>query len=101
MKSKMPFAERIGPILTEVARRAGGIESERMLPADFLETLREAGLFRMFVPRRYVELELEFPEIVDTIIALAEADASVAWWVNRIVPCAPHARVRRIMPDPG
>lgn len=62
-----------------VAARAEEIEAARRLPADLAAELAAAGLFRLVVPRSLGGLELPPAEVVATIEAMAEADASVAW----------------------
>ncbi|MBU6271867.1 MAG: acyl-CoA dehydrogenase family protein, partial [Betaproteobacteria bacterium] len=61
--------------------RAADIERARRLPADIAEQFARAGFYRMAVPRRIGGLELPAAEMMDTIEAVARADASAGWCV--------------------
>ncbi|HEY6457318.1 MAG TPA: acyl-CoA dehydrogenase family protein [Steroidobacteraceae bacterium] len=67
----------------ELAARAAdrAVESEvaRTLAPDLVAALREIGIFRMFVPRSHGGLELEFPETLPIIEALACGDGAIGW----------------------
>lgn len=73
-----PLAEAraLQPVIRE---RADEIEAARRLPADLAQTMAAAGLFRMVTPAYLGGLELSPREIVETVAALAEADASTGW----------------------
>ena len=63
----------------ELKRRAGEIEAARRLPADLAQKFKDAGFFRLLVPKDYGGLEsdpITFAQIAET---LGEADASAAW----------------------
>jgi alkylation response protein AidB-like acyl-CoA dehydrogenase len=62
-----------------ITARASGIETSRRIPADIVEVLKQAGIFRMFVPRRYGGLELDLPEGFEILVELAKIDSSVGW----------------------
>ena len=62
-----------------IAVSAPIIESERSVPGDLLAALREAGIFRMYVPRSHGGDELPPLEVVRVIEELSRADASVGW----------------------
>jgi indole-3-acetate monooxygenase len=53
----------------------------RRLPDALVKMFTDAQLYRLCIPRAYGGLEAEPQIIVDTIEALAEADASAAWCV--------------------
>lgn len=65
----------------ELSARAGEMDDVRRLPADLANTLAKAGLFRMVVPAAYGGLQLSPRQIVETIEAVAEANASAGWCV--------------------
>ncbi|GAA1228732.1 acyl-CoA dehydrogenase family protein [Kitasatospora nipponensis] len=69
-------ARALAPVLRE---RAESIEQARRLPADLVELLREAGVFRTSVDRADGGLELTSVEQVEVVEALAHGDASAAW----------------------
>lgn len=64
-----------------LAARAGEMDEVRRLPADLANILSEAGLFRMIIPQAYGGLQLPPQKIVETIEAVAEANASAGWCV--------------------
>ncbi|MFI6042499.1 acyl-CoA dehydrogenase family protein [Nocardia sp. NPDC051321] len=57
-------------------------ESAGEIPNDLFDALRAAGCFRMLVPARYGGAELELPEALRVIQALARADGAVGWVVG-------------------
>jgi indole-3-acetate monooxygenase len=62
-----------------IAGRASEIETSRRVPADIVEALKRAGIYRMFVPRLYGGLELDLPTGVEILVELAKIDSSVGW----------------------
>lgn len=88
-----------------LASRAGEIEEARRLPADLARDMARAGLFRLALPRSLGGAELPPADIVATIEAVAEADASAGWCVmigsTTTVSLAylPHTVSARIMAD--
>jgi alkylation response protein AidB-like acyl-CoA dehydrogenase len=70
--------------LVPVIDRAGArIERERRLPADILEQLYDARLFRLTIPRSGDGEEVEPTTLFQVVEALAQGDASVAWCVGQ------------------
>ena len=63
----------------ELAARAAEMEEVRRLPADLAAKMARAGLFRMVTPKSFGGLELTPREIVETIEAVATANASAGW----------------------
>ncbi|MFH9425754.1 acyl-CoA dehydrogenase family protein [Streptomyces sp. NPDC017529] len=75
-------AELVGRATELVPRlrsHAVWMEENRRAHDDVLEALRESGLFRMRVPRRYGGFESDMRTTVEVISELARGDASVAW----------------------
>jgi alkylation response protein AidB-like acyl-CoA dehydrogenase len=68
--------ERLAPV---IAQRAAEIEAQRQIPRDLIETLRSTGVFRMFVPREYRGLELDFPAALEVFAAIGKIDGSLGW----------------------
>ncbi len=66
----------LAPLLAEQAA-----EAERLRrPTDgVIEALRESGVFRLMVPRKYGGLELDLDTFLEVGLALGEGDASLAW----------------------
>jgi alkylation response protein AidB-like acyl-CoA dehydrogenase len=73
-------AHSLGP---QIARAADRIEAERQLPAELVDGLIDARLFRMLLPAAYGGCELDLPSFARAIEALACADGSVAWCVGQ------------------
>jgi indole-3-acetate monooxygenase len=69
-------ARRLGPLIRD---RRGESERERRLPAAVLSAMREARLFRMYVPIEYGGLETDPITSMKVVETVAEADAAVAW----------------------
>jgi alkylation response protein AidB-like acyl-CoA dehydrogenase len=65
--------------LPEIRARADEIEAARRLPADLSRKLAAAGLYRVWVPKRYGGLEAPLLPVLRALELLATADASVAW----------------------
>jgi alkylation response protein AidB-like acyl-CoA dehydrogenase len=55
------------------------IEAERRIPPALVQQLREAGLYRMLVPRDLGGLQLDLLTCFRIIELMAEADGSVGW----------------------
>jgi alkylation response protein AidB-like acyl-CoA dehydrogenase len=49
------------------------------IPVPLVERLREAGLYRMLLPRNLGGLQLDIPSCYAIVEAMAEADGSVGW----------------------
>jgi indole-3-acetate monooxygenase len=70
--------QQLAPLL---AARSDEIERGRRLPPDLVTGLREAGCFRMLVPRRLGGAQADLAEHLDLLRELACADGSVGWTV--------------------
>ncbi|MCU7816689.1 MAG: acyl-CoA dehydrogenase family protein [Candidatus Thiodiazotropha sp. (ex Rostrolucina anterorostrata)] len=57
------------------------IESERRLPLELVDTLKQAGMFKMTMPKEWGGSELDPITQIKVIETLSEADASVGWCV--------------------
>lgn len=44
--------DAVRAIVPEIAERANEIEAAKLIPADLIQRLTDAGAFRMFVPRQ-------------------------------------------------
>ena len=62
-----------------LAARAQGIEQERRVPWDIIDSMRACGLFKTLVPRSHGGLGLSVPDILPVIAAMSVADGSVGW----------------------
>jgi alkylation response protein AidB-like acyl-CoA dehydrogenase len=93
-------------LLETIASRAGEIEAARRLPADIAAAMAREGLFRIATPRSLGGLELAPAEIVETIEAVAQADASAGWCLmigsttTLSLARLPHAVAAKVTADP-
>ena len=55
------------------------IERERRIPEAVLRAAREAGLYRLLVPRALGGAEVDLQTLLDVIEAIADADGSAGW----------------------
>jgi indole-3-acetate monooxygenase len=64
-----------------ITKRAAEIEAARRLPPDLVESLTDAGCFRMLLPRSHGGMGLELPAAMRVLEALGGVDGSVGWTV--------------------
>ncbi|MEV1078737.1 acyl-CoA dehydrogenase family protein [Streptomyces sp. NPDC050211] len=69
-------AVALGPLLREQAVRG---ESDRALPAETVDALADAGVFRLLTPKRYGGHEADLRTLTEVSEALGEADGSASW----------------------
>jgi len=69
-------ATELQPLL---ARNAARTEADRRVPEENIEAIRDAGLFRLMVPRRLGGYETTIKTKMEVSAALAEACGSTAW----------------------
>lgn len=74
--SLLQAAINLGP---DLQARAEEIETARRLPADLAARMAQIGVFRMVTPASLGGLELAPADIVRTVEALAEHNASAGW----------------------
>lgn len=74
-----PFRQAVVDLVPEVRQRADAAERERRVPTETMVSLREAGLFRAFVPRVYGGDERTLTEVLDAATELAAGCSSTAW----------------------
>jgi alkylation response protein AidB-like acyl-CoA dehydrogenase len=73
--------EKLGALAPEIRARASEAEGLRRMPPDLVQQLKGAGIFRMYAPRSHGGLELDFPEGLKVIQAVARIDGSAGWTV--------------------
>ncbi len=78
-------ARALAPVIAAAAPR---IDAERELPADLVDALHEARLYRMLVPRSLGGEELSPIEFMQAIEEIAKADASTAWCIAQTSVCS-------------
>ena len=73
------------PLLRSAAPR---IDEACALPADVLDAMHDAGMFRLLIPRTYGGFELKPSDYVRCVEAIAIGDASAAWCMNQGSGCS-------------
>ena len=73
------FAAALDALIATIPARSPEFEQARRIPLDVVASMREAGVFKMFLPKAYGGLELGLPAIIDAIRKLSRADASIGW----------------------
>ncbi len=71
--------ERAAKLVPVLAARARAAEALRRVPAETIEDLQAAGLFRILQPKRVGGLELSYDAMVRVTAMLARGCASTAW----------------------
>jgi len=71
--------DRVRSVVPLVASRAAQAERARKPDDDVIEALKETGVFRSFVPRRFGGYEIDMGLYVDIGVAVSEACASTGW----------------------
>jgi alkylation response protein AidB-like acyl-CoA dehydrogenase len=82
-------ARALAPVIAAAAPR---IEAGRELPADLVDALHEARLWRMLLPRSYGGDEVSPVDYVQAIEEIAKADASTAWCIGQTSVCGTISR---------
>jgi indole-3-acetate monooxygenase len=84
--------------------RSAEIERSRRLPADVVAALRQAGVFRLWMPRELGGLEAEPAAVLQVVETLAAADGSTGWCAatglasNTVGAFVPEAGARQLYP---
>jgi indole-3-acetate monooxygenase len=78
-------ARALIPLLQSAAPR---IDAGYELPADVLDAMHGAGMFRLLIPRAYGGFELKPSEYVRCVEGIAIGDASAAWCMNQGSGCS-------------
>lgn len=78
-------ARRLIPLLRAAGPR---IDEIRELPADVLDAMHAAHMFRLLVPRSVGGLELPPADYIPCVEAIASGDASAAWCMNQGSGCS-------------
>jgi alkylation response protein AidB-like acyl-CoA dehydrogenase len=71
--------DKIQALAPQIEARSAEIAAARNIPDDIVAALRAAGLYRMFTPRHYGGMELDFPQALDIFRTLARIDSAVGW----------------------
>ncbi|MEX2221344.1 MAG: acyl-CoA dehydrogenase family protein [Candidatus Rokuibacteriota bacterium] len=86
--SPLETARRLGPLIRSSAAET---DAQRELPRLLFETMADAGLFRLALPRTLGGAEMDLPSYVEVIEEIGRADASTAWVTNQVAIFATYA----------
>ncbi|MBB5816110.1 acyl-CoA dehydrogenase family protein [Streptomyces collinus] len=73
---------RVRAHLPEIAARSAEAEAARAVSADLIAALREAGVFRMSLPRAWGGEQLDLVESARVVREISRADGSAGWTVQ-------------------
>ena len=73
------YLERVGGLEPVLREHMDANERDRQLVEPVVDALREAGMFRLGVPRHYGGAQLDPLDSCRIVAALAEIDSAVAW----------------------
>src|SRR5215204_3894854 len=73
------LVQRTTALLPLLRRQAPDAERARRVPADVLDALGEAGVFRMMGPRRFGGFEADFQTQYDVLAQVARGCPSTSW----------------------
>ncbi|MFI8834812.1 acyl-CoA dehydrogenase family protein [Streptomyces afghaniensis] len=73
---------RVRAHLPEIAARSAQAEAARAVPTEIITALREAGVFRMSLPRVWGGEQLQLAESAQVIREISRADGSTGWTVQ-------------------
>jgi alkylation response protein AidB-like acyl-CoA dehydrogenase len=71
--------ERVRAAVPLIAARAAAAEQQRKPDDDVVAALRDTGVFRSFVPKRYGGYEIDLELFVDIGVTISEACPSTGW----------------------
>jgi alkylation response protein AidB-like acyl-CoA dehydrogenase len=77
-------ARALIPLLQSAAEQ---IDTKCELPADVLDAMHQARLFKLLLPRAFGGFELKPVDYIQCVEAIAEGDASAAWCRNQGSGC--------------
>lgn len=73
---------RVRTHLPEIAARSAEAEEARAVPAEIITALREAGVFRMSLPRAWGGEQLDLVQSARVVREISRADGSTGWTVQ-------------------
>ena len=71
--------DRVRGVVPLIAERAADAEQQRKPDDEVIQALRDTGVFKSFVPKRYGGYELDLETYAEIGIAVAEACPSTGW----------------------
>ncbi len=86
--SPIETARKLGPLIRSSAAET---DAQRELPRALFETMADAGLFRLALPKTLDGPEMDLPSYIEVIEEIGRADASTAWVTNQVAIFATYA----------
>ncbi|MGH7368012.1 MAG: acyl-CoA dehydrogenase family protein [Candidatus Rokuibacteriota bacterium] len=86
--SPIETARKLGPLIRSSAAET---DAQRELPRALFETMADAGLFRLALPKTLGGPEMDLPSYIEVIEEIGRADASTAWVTNQVAIFATYA----------
>ncbi|MGH7415307.1 MAG: acyl-CoA dehydrogenase family protein [Candidatus Rokuibacteriota bacterium] len=86
--SPIETARKLGPLIRSSAAET---DAQRELPRALFETMADAGLFQLALPKRLGGAEMDLPSYIEVIEEIGRADASTAWVTNQVTIFATYA----------
>lgn len=97
---------RAEALVPQIANAADEIDAQRELPTALADAMKDAGLFRLLVPRSVGGEEMDWLEYLEVVRTIAYADGSTGWCFNQgavfaTTSCrAPEALAEEVWGDP-
>lgn len=97
--------ELVRPIAADVRRMAAQAEAERRLPEELFAKLEQAGLLRIYTPKKFGGLELPLPIALRVVEEVSRHDGSTGWTValtianNLFTSALSESAARRVLGD--
>ncbi|MGH7385763.1 MAG: acyl-CoA dehydrogenase family protein [Candidatus Rokuibacteriota bacterium] len=86
--SPIETARKLGPLIRSSAAET---DAQRELPRPLFETMADAGLFQLALPKTLGGREMDLPSYIEVIEEIGRADASTAWVTNQVAIFATYA----------
>ena len=79
LMQKKSLLSAVNALAPQVRSLSEQIESHRRIPQPLVDTMAQAGLFRLMIPQSLGGLEVDVSTFIEVIEATAALDASVGW----------------------
>ena len=86
--SPLETARKLAPLIRASAAET---DAQRELPRPLFESMADAGLFRLALPRTLGGFEMDLPSYIQVIEEIGRADASTGWVTNQVSIFATYA----------
>ncbi|NQU71234.1 MAG: acyl-CoA dehydrogenase family protein [Rhodospirillales bacterium] len=86
--SSVDWVQRAKALIPAIDAAATQIDSERRIPAVIMSAMHDAELFRMCLPRSMGGGEASLLTVMQTVEAIASAEASTAWCFGQGIGCS-------------